>query len=334
MMNMELSSSGRRNIRLEVPEITYFPLSATGQLEELSWSVRQDFFQCDYSEFKCKDFNIIRNSICCEQDCCLRSQNMDCAFLGLSSVQQGRAECFLSSGRDRRIWSKGYSNIMVCSGYKEELNHFRAGETFGMTSVLISPEFFRYLTERYPEFFEKPYERLAQGDTFFLAPENIPVSTLLTTALGDIQHCRNMGNASRMYLEAKVVECLSVFIREATDQDVKRERALSVSDRDKIYQARDIICAEYLDPPSLHTLARRVGTNECTLKAGFKRAFRTTIFNYLYNYRMNMAVHYLLDTDKTIAEVAGLVGYDYQGHFCTAFKRKFNLSPSEYRLKA
>lgn len=77
-----------------------------------------------------------------------------------------------------------------------------------------------------------------------------------------------------------------------------------------------------------------VGTNECTLKAGFKEAFRTTVFNYLFDYRMNIAIHYLLDTNKSIGEVAGLVGYEHQAHFCTAFKRKFNVTPSEYRLKA
>jgi len=75
-------------------------------------------------------------------------------------------------------------------------------------------------------------------------------------------------------------------------------------------------------------------SNECTLKAGFKEALRTTVFNYLFDYRMNIAIHYLLDTNKSIGEVAGLVGYEHQAHFCTAFRRKFNVTPSEYRLKA
>ena len=143
-----------------------------------------------------------------------------------------------------------------------------------------------------------------------------------------------MGNASPMYLEAKVTECLSLFMRETEGKEPVNAKIVGFSDRDKIYQARDIICSEYLSPPSLHDLALRVGTNECTLKAGFKEAFRTTVFNYLFDYRMNIAIHYLLDTNKSIGEVAGLVGYEHQAHFCTAFKRKFNVTPSEYRLKA
>ncbi|MDR0750669.1 MAG: AraC family transcriptional regulator [Tannerellaceae bacterium] len=39
------------------------------------------------------------------------------------------------------------------------------------------------------------------------------------------------------------------------------------------------------------------------------------------------------DTDKTIQEIADLTGYEYQSHFTTAFKRKFYVSPQEYRSK-
>lgn len=333
-MTIELSSAGRKNIRLELPDqMSYFPPSASGQLEEAVWDAQYDFFRYKYDEFKCKDFNIIRNQIVCSDDCRLCSQNMDCSFLGLSSVLQGRVECTMSAEKKRRLWQKGFSNIMVCSGYKEECNYFKAGEQFGMTSVLISSDFFRYLTERYPEFFEDPYCRLCKGETFFFAPRNIPVSTALMTALNDIELCRIMGNASRMYLEAKVVECLSVFIRETHATPGKETHSLTVSERDKIYHAREIIHTEYLNPPTLHQLATRVGTNECSLKAGFKQAFRQTVFGYLYDYRMNMASHYLLDTAKSIQEVASLVGYEHQGHFCTAFKKKFNMSPSEFRAR-
>jgi AraC-like DNA-binding protein len=46
---------------------------------------------------------------------------------------------------------------------------------------------------------------------------------------------------------------------------------------------------------------------------------------------MNLARQYLLDTDKTIQEVADAVGYEHQSHFSTAFKRKFRMSPQAFR---
>lgn len=334
MVHMELSSRGRDTIALEMPDISYFSTNRSGGLEENCWEAENKLLTYRISDFRCRDFNVTRYQIYCKEDCCMRSLNVGNSFMGLSVVRQGIVECFLSETRDKRIWRKGYTNMIVSSGIKEERNLFRKGDTFGMTSILVSPDFFQHLSERYTEYFGSAYLRFGRGETFFIAPKNLSIPIALSVALNDLEVSQMMGNASPMYLEAKVTECLSLFMRETEGKEPVNAKIVGFSDRDKIYQARDIICSEYLNPPSLHDLALRVGTNECTLKAGFKEAFRTTVFNYLFDYRMNIAIHYLLDTNKSIGEVAGLVGYEHQAHFCTAFKRKFNVTPSEYRLKA
>lgn len=334
MVHIELSSRERDTIALEMPDISYFSTNRSGGLEENCWEAENKLLTYRISDFRCRDFNVTRYQIYCKEDCCMRSLNVGNSFMGLSVVRQGIVECFLSETRDKRIWRKGYTNMIVSSGIKEERNLFRKGDTFGMTSILVSPDFFQHLSERYTEYFGSAYLRFGRGETFFIAPKNLSIPIALSVALNDLEVSQMMGNASPMYLEAKVTECLSLFMRETEGKEPVNAKIVGFSDRDKIYQARDIICSEYLNPPSLHDLALRVGTNECTLKAGFKEAFRTTVFNYLFDYRMNIAIHYLLDTNKSIGEVAGLVGYEHQAHFCTAFKRKFNVTPSEYRLKA
>ena len=334
MVHIELSSRGRDTIALEMPDISYFSTNRSGGLEENCWEAENKLLTYRISDFRCRDFNVTRYQIYCKEDCCMRSLNVGNSFMGLSVVRQGIVECFLSETRDKRIWRKGYTNMIVSSGIKEERNLFRKGDTFGMTSILVSPDFFQHLSERYTEYFGSAYLRFGRGETFFIAPKNLSIPIALSVAMNDLEVSQMMGNASPMYLEAKVTECLSLFMRETEGKEPVNAKIVGFSDRDKIYQARDIICSEYLNPPSLHDLALRVGTNECTLKAGFKEAFRTTVFNYLFDYRMNIAIHYLLDTNKSIGEVAGLVGYEHQAHFCTAFKRKFNVTPSEYRLKA
>ena len=334
MVHIELSSRGRDTIALEMPDISYFSTNRSGGLEENCWEAENKLLTYRISDFRCRDFNVTRYQIYCKEDCWMRSLNVGNSFMGLSVVRQGIVECFLSETRDKRIWRKGYTNMIVSSGIKEERNLFRKGDTFGMTSILVSPDFFQHLSERYTEYFGSAYLRFGRGETFFIAPKNLSIPIALSVALNDLEVSQMMGNASPMYLEAKVTECLSLFMRETEGKEPVNAKIVGFSDRDKIYQARDIICSEYLNPPSLHDLALRVGTNECTLKAGFKEAFRTTVFNYLFDYRMNIAILYLLDTDTSIWEVAGLVGYEHQAHFCTAFKRKFNVTPSEYRLKA
>jgi AraC-like DNA-binding protein len=105
----------------------------------------------------------------------------------------------------------------------------------------------------------------------------------------------------------------------------------SPKDYDKLVYAKEIIEQQFLHPPSLRKLALMAGTNECKLKNGFKTLFGTTVFGYLFDYRMNLARQYLLGTDKTIQEVADAVGYEHQSHFSTAFKRKFRMSPQTFR---
>ena len=50
-------------------------------------------------------------------------------------------------------------------------------------------------------------------------------------------------------------------------------------------------------------------------------------------YCMRLAAHYLLDTSMAINDIGIRLGYDYQSHFCTAFKRKYGVNPMEFRLR-
>lgn len=267
MVHIELSSRGRDTIALEMPDISYFSTNRSGGLEENCWEAENKLLTYRISDFRCRDFNVTRYQIYCKEDCCMRSLNVGNSFMGLSVVRQGIVECFLSETRDKRIWREGHTNMIVSSGIKEERNLFRKGDTLGMTSILVSPDFFRHLSERYTEYFGSAYLRFGRGETFFIAPKNLSIPIALSVALNDLEVSQMMGNASPMYLEAKVTECLSLFMRETEGKEPVNAKIVGFSDRDKIYQARDIICSEYLNPPSLHDLALRVGTNECTLKA-------------------------------------------------------------------
>ena len=245
MVHIELSSRGRDTIALEMPDISYFSTNRSGGLEENCWEAENKLLTYRISDFRCRDFNVTRYQIYCKEDCWMRSLNVGNSFMGLSVVRQGIVECFLSETRDKRIWRKGYTNMIVSSGIKEERNLFRKGDTFGMTSILVSPDFFQHLSERYTEYFGSAYLRFGRGETFFIAPKNLSIPIALSVALNDLEVSQMMGNASPMYLEAKVTECLSLFMRETEGKEPVNAKIVGFSDRDKIYQARDIICSEY-----------------------------------------------------------------------------------------
>ncbi len=63
----------------------------------------------------------------------------------------------------------------------------------------------------------------------------------------------------------------------------------------------------------------------------FKQHYRMTIFEYLIKKRLNEASVLLAKTDKKIYEIASAVGYSSNTYFSTAFKKKFGLTPQQYR---
>ena len=52
---------------------------------------------------------------------------------------------------------------------------------------------------------------------------------------------------------------------------------------------------------------------------------------YLTHWRLQLAVQVLPSTSKSVAEVAGEVGYESEPSFNRAFKREFGVPPVRYR---
>ena len=82
---------------------------------------------------------------------------------------------------------------------------------------------------------------------------------------------------------------------------------------------------------TIEKLARKYLMNTTTLKKVFKEEYGTSIALHMKEHRMEAAASMLTDTDKSIAEIAALVGYESQSRFTSAFKSQYKLVPSEYR---
>jgi AraC-like DNA-binding protein len=202
-----------------------------------------------------------------------------------------------------------------------------------MVEIMLSRDYLTKIAATAPSLFDEILSGSNISNPLFKAfPENIPFCPAIGEALINMLNYKWTGNSASLYLDAKIREILSLFLCRR-QKDCRRCDSCSLRDRDKLIQAKEIIEHRYQNPPSLHELSLMIGTNECMLKNGFKMLFDTTVFGYLFDYRMNLACQYLLDTDMTILEIAEAIGYEYHSHFTTAFKRKFYVSPQEYRSR-
>ena len=82
---------------------------------------------------------------------------------------------------------------------------------------------------------------------------------------------------------------------------------------------------------TVEQMAEKYNLSHVSLNKYFGIMYGDTLHKYMQNYRMNYAGKELVMTDKSVAEIAASVGYDNQGKFSSAFKRKHKVTPLEYR---
>ncbi len=85
--------------------------------------------------------------------------------------------------------------------------------------------------------------------------------------------------------------------------------------------------------PSIEQLATKMSVSQRYLSDTLKKETGKTTTEHLQLYLIDEAKNILLKPNKSIAEVAYELGFEYPQYFSRLFKRKEGLSPSEYREK-
>ncbi|HIK15926.1 MAG TPA: helix-turn-helix transcriptional regulator [Leptolyngbyaceae cyanobacterium M33_DOE_097] len=155
------------------------------------------------------------------------------------------------------------------------------------------------------------------------------ITPAMQVALQQMLDCPYQGVIKQMYLESKSVEVLALWLDQVHADDALSQPSptLAVVDIDRIHQAREILLNQLDHPPSLLTLARQVGLNDCTLKRGFKQVFGITVFGYLHQCRMEQARSLLLENQHSVTAIAQTVGYTNLSAFSSAFRKRYGVSP-------
>ena len=82
---------------------------------------------------------------------------------------------------------------------------------------------------------------------------------------------------------------------------------------------------------SLNEIASHIGVSKSTALNLFRRFLHTTPVDYLIGYRLQAASRLLKNTNKKVKIIAYESGFRNVDYFCRLFKRRYHLTPSEYR---
>jgi AraC-like DNA-binding protein len=213
-------------------------------------------------------------------------------------------------------------HTMICVGQSPTLE----------VEVMMVPEVLTTFVGKQGEI-PQVFQHLIRSSTQSLYARVGSVSPVMQSVLWQILRCPYQGMLKRMYLECKAIELVTLILdqEQQVQQGERSPVPLKLEDVERIHHAREILLQNLEQPPSLMALARQVGLNDNALKRGFRACFGKPVFGYLHDYRMEQAQQLLTAGELKVSEVMERVGFRNRKYFAEAFRKKFGMTPRDYR---
>src|SRR5690606_12656774 len=117
-----------------------------------------------------------------------------------------------------------------------------------------------------------------------------PLPPMLMVTINQLFSNSVNGPAKGVFEKAKAYEVLALYLNKEEGKDVEQCPFLNDEENvERVRNAKKILIEKMTTPPSLKELSREVGLNEYRLKEGFKNIYGKTVFQFLNDYRLDIA---------------------------------------------
>lgn len=113
-------------------------------------------------------------------------------------------------------------------------------------------------------------------------------------------------------------------------ESVSRDHYLT----DTVRQVQEYMVSHLSDPLTIDQLSARFRISPTALKDIFRQTYGRPIHQYLLEKRVQHAAELLHRSPLSIVDIAAAVGYNSASQFGVAFKRRYQLTPSQYRRQS
>jgi AraC-like DNA-binding protein len=167
----------------------------------------------------------------------------------------------------------------------------------------------------------KPSGHFEKGPEFYMTPE-------MQSIISQVFSNSYTGKTKMMFFRSQMTSLLSHYFGQLSlmKKDIVKDR-----EREKLFEAKEILANNLDSPPSLNELSRLIGLNSFKLKKNFKELFGVPVFKYLQNERLSKAYELISKQEASVQEAAWHVGYDSLSSFSNAFSKKFGFRPSQIK---
>ncbi|MDO4505345.1 MAG: AraC family transcriptional regulator [Spirochaetales bacterium] len=190
------------------------------------------------------------------------------------------------------------------------------------------PNYYTIMIDR--EYFESQYslyskdKKVFKGDQFLVCHDILKMLHLFA-----FESSKNMMNAE-ITLECQTKLLTHWIIRSLLGENYDM-RSVSTNERiGRVQTYIELHCGEDL---TVSNLAMNANMSVSNFNRLFTKEVGTSPKNYLTGVRLNKAIKLLRRNDFSVSEIAVQCGFSSLSHFSAAFRKSYDMSPSDYREK-
>jgi two-component system, response regulator YesN len=132
-----------------------------------------------------------------------------------------------------------------------------------------------------------------------------------------------------------VAELTSTFRSFLDEVQIKLAEKRSMKQGDLVRSINELIEKQYSDPNlCLNQIAEQLDMSSIYVSRVYKQQTLTAIVDVINDLRLEKAKEHLEQSDSSIADIAERTGYTSSSYFHRMFKKRFGVTPSEYRKAA
>lgn len=179
--------------------------------------------------------------------------------------------------------------------------------------------------------FEEFKTSISQSRSASLSKQVICLSPSIADCIYKIIHSPFSENLLQFH-QNTVNDLLVAVLKEAASLQ-PCDNKFTIDEVERIYAARAFIEAHIPIHYSIGHIARHVGMNEKKLKYGFKEVIGIGLYGYFLDRVLEVAKIEVEQTKRSVKQIAQHTGYKNGNNLSAAFRKKFGMSPLEWRRK-